>query len=148
MLRKIIRKEKKTYDTIVFVSHKGARGIGYIETICYANKYYRYSFIWAYGPNECNLYNPPRPIKCTTSNRILLTAQVSSNEYKLQKMKYSYIYRIIFAFLDDTNFLSKFFRRFHTRLVITWVCGMTFSQRKEIGIFIASMVKNPNHVED
>ena len=80
MLNKMIRQEKKSYDTIVFVTHKGAQGKGYIESICYPNKFYRYSFIWAYGPNECNLYNPPRPIKCTTSNRILLTAQVSYNE--------------------------------------------------------------------
>ena len=79
-MAKIIRKEKNNYDTIVFVTHKGAQGIGYIETVCYPNKYYRYSFIWAYGPNECNLYRPPSRIRCTASNRIVLTAQVSYDE--------------------------------------------------------------------
>ena len=77
MLNKIIRKEGSKYESIAFVSHQGANGLGYIETICYPNKYYRYTFTWAYDSTECNLYSPPRRMKCTTSNRIALTAQVS-----------------------------------------------------------------------
>ena len=50
-LNKIIRKKGNKYDTIAFVSHNGAQGIGYIKTVCNPNKYYRYSFTWAYGPN-------------------------------------------------------------------------------------------------
>ena len=67
------------YDLFTFVTHPGGGGVAFGGVACDTDKGQRINFNSAYGANECNGYNPPKPIDCTTTNRIMLTAEVSTD---------------------------------------------------------------------
>ena len=74
-LERLAGKEAK-YDAYTYVTYPGASGVGYGGVVCDPTQSDRINFNRAYGPNECNDYEPPKKIKCTKSNRIALTAEV------------------------------------------------------------------------
>ena len=70
--------EKVDFDLLAFVTHPGASGVAEKAQVCNDVKGMKISFNRAYGPNACQDYHPPKPIPCTVTNRIALTAQVCS----------------------------------------------------------------------
>ena len=68
--------EKVDFDLLAFVTHPGNSGVAEQKQICKDVKGMKISFNRAYGPNACQDYNPPKPIPCTLTNRVALTAQV------------------------------------------------------------------------
>ena len=74
-LEKLAGKEAK-YDAYSYVTYPGAAGVGYTGCVCWGTQDCIH-FIQAYGPNDCNNYEPPKKItNCTKSKRIALTAEV------------------------------------------------------------------------
>ena len=72
--------EKEIYDLIVYVTHPaegeyGAFGYSNFGQVCNEDGK-RFTTIYAYGSKDCNRYDPPKPIDCTTTNRLTLTAEV------------------------------------------------------------------------
>jgi len=68
------------YDLFTYISHPGAAGVAIGGVVCNENKGERISFNSAYGPHDCDLYNPPQKIDCTITNRIMLTAETIAHE--------------------------------------------------------------------
>ena len=71
------------YDLTTLVSYPGAQGWAGDDpddtgmgNVCNSNRKYRFQINFAYGPHQCNTFNPPERIECNPTNRISLTAQV------------------------------------------------------------------------
>ena len=64
------------FDLITYVTYPGASGYASIRQICLKRGNERYSLNRAYGPRDCDNFDPPTPIECTPTNRIALTAEV------------------------------------------------------------------------
>ena len=72
-----LAREGGDYNLFTYITHPGAGGVAWGGQACSGNAGNRISFNNAYGPNQCNYYNPPDPIDCTRPlNRITLTAEV------------------------------------------------------------------------
>ena len=70
--------EGSNYDLYTFITHPGASGVAYGGQACSSIPEMRISWNKAYGPNQCDDYEPPYPIDCSKpTNRIALTAEVS-----------------------------------------------------------------------
>ena len=72
--------DKEIYDLIVYVTHPdegkyGAIGYSNFGQICNEDGK-RFTTIYAYGIEDCNRFDPPKPIDCTTTSRLTLTAEV------------------------------------------------------------------------
>ena len=72
--------EKEIYDLIVYVTHPkegkyGGFGYSNFGQVCNEDGK-RFTTVYAYGPEDCNLFDPPKPIDCSTTNRLTLTAEV------------------------------------------------------------------------
>ena len=71
-----LAKKGGDHDLFTFVTHPGAGGVAWGGVACETTKTWRINFNKAYGPNQCNYYDPPQQIDCTPTNRIVLTAEV------------------------------------------------------------------------
>ena len=72
--------EKEIYDLIVYVTHPkegkyGGFGYSNFGQVCNEDGK-RFTTIYAYGSKDCNRYDPPKPIDCSITNRLTLTAEV------------------------------------------------------------------------
>ena len=75
---KTAKAEGSNHDLYTFITHPGASGVAYGGQACSSNANSRISFNKAYGPNQCQDYDPPKKIDCSKkTNRIGLTAEVS-----------------------------------------------------------------------
>ena len=74
-LQQLAGKEAK-YDAYTYVTYPGSSGVAFGGVVCDPTQTERINFNSAYGPNDCNKYQPPKEIKCTKSNRIALTSEV------------------------------------------------------------------------
>ena len=80
------------YDVFAFITHPGAGGIAAGGTACpFEPKGQKVSFTKGYGPKQCNKYDPPQWIRCTVTNRIVLTAEV----FHTYDMRLIYIFSIV-----------------------------------------------------
>jgi len=68
------------YDLFTFITHPGASGVAWGGNVCANGNANRISFNKAYGPTECNNYEPPVRMACTTTERIALTAETIAHE--------------------------------------------------------------------
>jgi len=68
------------YDLFTFITHPGASGVAKGGMVCADDNRYRISFNKAYGSTECNTYDPPERMACTTTERIALTAETIAHE--------------------------------------------------------------------
>ena len=74
------------YDLYTFITHPGASGVGLGGQLCNSKPQWRVSFNSAYGPNQCNYFDPPTTIDCSKpTNRIALTAEV--DKYSIYDIK-------------------------------------------------------------
>ena len=72
-------KDDEKHDLVAYITHPGARGFAFLEQLCcdqFCDRKKRYSMNNAYGSRDCDAYEPPEPIDCTPTNRVVLTAEV------------------------------------------------------------------------
>ena len=77
-----LAKSGGNYDVFVFVAYRSdtyAQGTAYPSSVCSPYNDRRWNFNMAYRPQDCDVYEPPTPIDCTPTNRIVLTSQVYVN---------------------------------------------------------------------
>ena len=67
--------EKDEFDLITYVTHPGSSGFAYLGQVCNKDGR-RFSVNRGYGPGSCDSFDPPEPIDCTPTNRVMLTAEV------------------------------------------------------------------------
>ena len=53
----------------------GSSGFAYLGSVCDKDGR-RFSVNNGYGPGSCQAFDPPEPIDCTPTNRVMLTAEV------------------------------------------------------------------------
>ena len=63
---------------MAFITYASFSAFGFapIGQICKQFNTFKYCYNVAYGSNACGLFNPPEPIECTYTNRIVLTGEV------------------------------------------------------------------------
>ena len=70
-------RDDEKHDLVAYITHPGASGYAYLAQLCSSSdRSLRYSMNNAYGSRDCDAYEPPEPIDCTPTNRVVLTAEV------------------------------------------------------------------------
>ena len=78
-LENLAKKQVRGRHTVFLTYNTRNGGSGWapgVDAMCSKQNTYKFCYNVAYGSNDCNNFEPPEPIQCTYTNRIVLTSEV------------------------------------------------------------------------